>query len=867
MSDSDETDTIARMFARRVESASGGLDSSSAKASLGRMKKKQKASILLSVVALASSLAGGARAEESIDFDRDIRPILSDNCYPCHGPDSQTRKGKLRLDTKDGAFAVRRGEAAIVPGKSGESKVIARILTDDEDDLMPPPDSGRSLTVKQKALLRRWVDGGAIWDEHWAFRSAKRPELPQVKQKDWSRGAIDRFILAKIESENLEPSPQADPETLIRRLTLELTGLPPTIEEIDGFLEELADDSDAAYEKLVDRLLASPRYGERFVWDWLDASRYADSNGYQGDGERTMWPWRDWAARSMNFDLPFDDFTVEQLAGDMIPNGTLVQKLATGFHRNHMINGEGGRIAEENRVEYVFDKAETTATIWLGVTLECARCHDHKFDQLTQKEYYEFYAFFNNTPVNGGGGNGQTPPTIRYGTPDDEHRQIAYRVTSDRLAKDLEAWEKGNLPDDVRAKLPEETRKFLGTAPSSRNNDQLKKLVAHFSKEAAYAEYGKRLETLRKNNEERAGHENGLPRVMVLEDRKDLRESFILDRGLYNKRGDKVTAGVPAALPSLPKDAPRNRLSLATWLVEPEHPLTSRVTVNRFWQLFFGTGLVKTVGDFGVQGEKPSHPGLLDWLAVDFVENGWSVKRLYRDFVLSATYRQSARVTPELIEKDPLNRLLARMGRYRLPSHSIRDYALFTSGLLVGKIGGPSVNPYQPSGIWEEATFGKKRFRQDHGEKLYRRSLYTFWRRIARPTLFFDAASRQTCTVLPQRTNTPLHALTTLNDVTFAEAARVLARRVIESSDEEAARLRRAFRIATSRRPTDAEMKILSGRLAKLLEQYRELPEEATKITTVGEFEKAEGLDVVEHAAYSVLCSLLLNLDEALTKP
>jgi hypothetical protein len=710
-------------------------------------------------------------AADPVDFGREILPILSDNCFQCHGPDAKARKGDLRLDTQDGAL--RKDDPVIVPGKSGESEVIRRLVSTESSKRMPPPKTGRTLSARQIATLRQWINEGAKWGKHWAFEKPRRPSLPAVNDTQWSRNALDQFILARLEQEGLKPSPEASRATLIRRLTLDLTGLPPTPQEVDAVL---ADRSPDWYEKLVDRLLASPHYGERMVWEWLDAARYADSNGYQGDGERTMWPWRDWAVDALNRNLPFDEFTIWQLAGDLLPNATAEQKLATAFCRNHMINGEGGRIPEENRVDYVMDMAETTGTVWLGLTFNCCRCHDHKFDALSQRDYYGLFAFFNQTPVNGGGGDPATKPVL------------------------------------------EVVPKLLTLKPV---------------------------------------------RVMVMEDMPKPRETFILSRGNYEKPGEKVTAAVPAAL-SVAKA--NNRLDLARWLVSADNPLTARVTVNRAWMEFFGNGLVKTPEDFGVQGEKPSHPELLDWLACEFRSN-WDMKALHRLIVTSATYRQSSKVTPALHEHDPQNRLLARGPRFRLPSWMIRDQALAASGLLAGRIGGPSVNPYQPAGVWEEATFGGKRYQQDHGDALHRRSVYTFWRRIIGPTPFFDTAPRQTCVVKPTRTNSPLHALTTLNDVTYVEAARTLAERVLTAIGPDAEpRLDLAFRLVLARPPSSEEKTVLLAALTRLRREFTADPSAAKKLLAVGESKQNEKLDVIEHAAWTALATALLNLDETLTR-
>ena len=811
-----------------------------------------------------------------IDFDRDVRPILSDNCFHCHGPDPSSREGGakreegVRLDTREGLLAdLGDGRAVVRPGDPAQSELMKRVLHADPTERMPPPSSRRELTPLQIATLERWITAGAKWKQHWAFEPPQRPDLPPVKNVEWPRGAIDRFVLAGLELKGWAPSPPASKELLLRRVTLDLTGVPPTLEELDRFL---ADSSPSAYENVVDALLASSRYGERMAWDWLDAARYADSNGFQGDAERTMWPWRDWVVRAINEGMSFDRFTIEQLAGDLLPEATLEQHVATGFNRNHMFNAEGGRIAEETRVENVFDRVETTATVWLGLTFTCARCHDHKFDPITQREYFEMYAFFNNTSENGSGGRspGGVAPTVNWLSPERRAKKAEAERMIVELAQALESLEKaafgdgGKLSDD---KLPENVRKALGSTPRDRSGDRLKDIREHVVNlvgvDGAYVAALEKLET---RVREREAIARSATKVMVMDERSKKRTSHILVRGAYNKKGERVEESVPSVLPSLPDGAPRHRLTLAEWIVSREHPLTARVTVNRAWQTFFGTGLVATPEDFGSQGEKPSHPDLLDWLAVEFMDSGWNTKALHKKIVMSATYRQSARVSAEAVERDPDNRYLSRGPRFRMPSWMLRDQALFVSGLLVEKLGGPSVNPYQPPGVWAEATFGKKRYSRGKGDDLYRRSLYTFWRRIIGPTMFFDAGKRQTCTVQSSRTNTPLHALATLNDVTYVEAARALAQRVLQSGGaSDRARLATAFRMATSRQPAAAEVDVLSARLVHLREHYRADSVAAEALLTFGDSPRDNTLEAAEHAAWTCITSILLNLDETLT--
>ncbi|HEY7157679.1 MAG TPA: PSD1 and planctomycete cytochrome C domain-containing protein [Gemmataceae bacterium] len=811
---------------------------------------------LLAVPAAAAEPKSNAPSAPIV-FGRDVLPILSDNCFLCHGPDARKRKADLRLDTKEGAL--RRDDPVIVPGKSGDSELFRRIASDDPGEIMPPPKANRKLTAGQIALLKRWIDEGAKWGKHWAFEKPARPPLPAVNEKNWPRNPIDFFVLARLEAEGLKPSPPASKETLLRRVTLDLTGLPPTLAEMDAFR---ADNSPDAYEKVVDRLLASPRYGERMAWEWLDAARYADSNGYQGDAERTMWPWRDWVIEAINRNLPFDQFTVQQLAGDLLPNASREQKLATAFCRNHAINGEGGRIPEENRVDYVMDMMETTGTIWLGLTFNCCRCHDHKFDPLTQKDYYSLFAFFNQTPITGGGGNPQTPPVLELASREQtaELAKLTARVRDAARAVEEMEHKLDLSGDDLKAEV---AAAFKAPA-AKRNRGQIEKLERHW--EATQPAYVALLKKQREAIDARDGFSRSFPRVMVMEDMPKPRDTFLLTRGSYEHPAEKVGMAVPASMPPLPHAAPKNRLALARWLVSSENPLTARVIVNRYWQQFFGVGLVKTSEDFGVRGERPSHPDLLDWLAMEFIHSGWDVKKLHRRIVTSATYRQSSRVPAALVERDPENRLLARGPRFRMPSWMIHDQALAASGLLVSKIGGAPVKSYQPAGVWEEATFGTKRYQRDKGAALYRRGVYTFWRRIVGPTMFFDSSARQTCVVKPTRTNTPLHALSTLNDVTYTEAARALAERVLTTAGPPEKRVELAFRLVLGREPSAEEQRVLLAGLERVRRQFAADPAAAKKLLSIGESKRDEALDVVAHAAYAAMCTAILNLDEALTK-
>ncbi len=736
-----------------------------------------KRSFRIGALLFATTLTG------EVDFARQVLPILSENCFNCHGPDEKTRKGDLRLDQHKGTLADLGGYAAVVPGKPEESELLARITASDPNERMPPPKSKLALTAKEIATLKEWIASGASWERHWAFESVQRPGA--VKG---SKHPLDFFVERRLTKEKLKPNGRASKETLVRRLFLDLTGLPPSPEDVDGFL---ADESVQAWEALVDRALASPAFGERMAWNWLEAARYADSNGYQGDRERTMWPWRDWVVKAFNDNLSYDRFTILQLAGDLLPDAGPEQILPTAFNRNHMINGEGGRIAEENRVDYVFDMTETMGTVWLGLTLNCCRCHDHKFDPVKQTEYYRLTAFFNQTPVNGGGGNPQTAPVLEASSP--IHDALAAKT--------------GGKPKDGRVK------------------------------------------------------------VMVMADMGKSRLTYLLDRGLYNQRREQVSAGTPAFLPPLPNTERPNRLDLARWLVARDNPLTARVTVNRIWQMLFGNGLVKTVEDFGRQAEHPFHPELLDWLAAEFMESGWNLKALLKTILTSETYRRDSSVpSPAAYESDPENRLLARGPRFRMPSWMIRDQALAAAGILNRELGGKPVFGYQPPGVWAEATFGKKRYQQDAGNALRRRSLYLFWRRIVGPTTFFDVAKRQVCEVKPLRTNTPMHALTTLNDVTYVEAARAFAQKLLLEAEEDEARLNLAGKRLLARTPSPEEGRIWQLSLDRARKAFTADPEAAKHFLSHGDWKHAPGQDPVTHAAWAALCLNLFNLDETLNK-
>ena len=837
------------------------------------MKGHSRPFLLMLFACFAGQAAEGAAVglkEREIVFSRDILPILSDNCFHCHGPDpKEGRKGDLRLDVETEAKKVRDGHAAIAAGKAEESEVILRLLSSDRDEKMPPPKTGRALKEEQVALLKRWIDEGAQWGKHWSFEPLKRPPL-----NAGSGHPVDAIVDARLKNEGVSPSGPAPQHTLIRRLSLDLTGLPPTLAQLEMFLSDTAP---GAWERAVDRMLASPAFGERMAWDWLDAARYADSNGYQGDADRTMWPWRDWVVNAFNQNLPFNEFTVWQLAGDLLPAPTHEQILATGFNRNHMINGEGGRIAEENRVDYVMDMSETMGSVWLGLTLNCCRCHDHKFDPLTQREYYQFTAFFNQTPVTGGGGNAQTPPVLDCPLPGQsdkiEKAEADWKRTLDLLrTKEGElfprAANKQLVESTATADLSKPVRDALSLVPASRKSEQWELLIKEFG--GKQDEYGTLLKAA--SNAKKALDEirNAVPRVMVMKDEDKPRQTFLLNRGLYNQPGPEVQAAVPGVLPAMEVGDGRERatrLDLARWLVSEKNPLTARVAVNRFWQMLFGIGLIKTPEDFGVQAEYPVYPEILDWLASEFVESGWDVKRLLRTVVTSEAYKRSSVVSkPELRERDPDNRLLSRGPRFRMPSWMIRDQALFVSGLMNVSIGGPPVFPYQPAGVWEEATFGKRQYHQSGGSDLHRRSLYTFWRRIVGPTVFFDVARRQVCEVKPLRTNTPMHALTTLNDITYVEAAAAMARVALKSSSVDVDRLRTVAKRVLCRDLSPPELAVWMRTIERSRKAFEQDVHAAERLLGQLSAVKDGELQPAIHAAWTMLCLNMLNLDETLTK-
>ncbi len=1019
-----------------------------------------------------STALGVAREVGAVDFSREILPVLSENCFQCHGPDEANREAGLRLDQEEGAFAeADSGERAIVAGDVDNSALILRITSDDPDLVMPPPDSGKNLTASQIAGITEWIAAGAKWSGHWSFQKPVQPALPRAAPKWRVNNPIDLFIHRRLTETGLAPALRADRETLIRRVTLDLTGLPPTIEEVDAFL---GDDSPAAYEKLIDRLLESTAYGEHMTRIWLDAARYADTHGLHLDNERSIWPYRDWVINAFQTNMPFDKFTIEQIAGDLLPDATLDQRVATGFNRCNVTTSEGGSIDDEYYVRYAVDRVETTATVWLGLTAGCAACHDHKFDPLTQKEFYQLFSYFFSLTERAMDGNALLPPPI-VKVPSQEQidskSQIQDSLTAiDRRIADLlsdadytdpfpdeslgdldegeSIWFDDKLPDGAKPQgdgpdpwnfvsgpdhpvhrgenssvrtgtgltqhfftdadpkltvaapgrlfayvyldpdnppetvqlqfndgswnhraywgadkghgagqtgaanfragdlpetgkwvrlevdaasvglkpdsqlggwaftqfggtvhwdaagtisvaplpteklasihlwqqyrgkvtsppLPPEIQKIVDLEDVKRSDDQRIELTRYYLKHVSpdykgvFARPIKEQDGLRTQLEEL---ENSIPATLVMEDRKEPRQAHLLERGEYTEKGEAVASAVPQWIAPLEPDAPANRLGLATWLVSPENPLTARVTVNRIWQHFFGVGLVKTAEDFGIQGEQPSHPELLDWLALRFIESGWDMKRFQKMLLMSATYQQSSHISPEKRSADPENRLLSHGSRFRLDAEIIRDSALAVSGLLVKTIGGKSVRPYQPAGLWKPVGFGGSNtsiFVQDEGSKLYRRSLYTFWKRTSPPPSMatFDAPDRETCQVRRARTNTPLQSLVLMNDVQFVEAARKLAERVMtEGGDETAQRLVHAFRMVTSRRPDSDEVESLVRLYDEYLDEFITDPEAANKLLDTGDSPRHPGLDSNELASWTMITHLLLNLSETVTK-
>lgn len=739
------------------------------------------------------------RIPDVVDFNFHIRPILSDRCFKCHGPDANQRKANLRLDTEAGLYQALKDNPqghVIVNGDPDNSELFQRLISEDTSLVMPPPYSNLKVTDHEKKLIERWIEQGAKYQKHWAFITPQPQTVPDIED-EWISNDIDRFILAKLEEQDLEPNGKADKERLLKRVSFDLTGLPPTIELQDRFL---GDNDPNAYEKIVDELLANPHYGEKMAVYWLDVARYADSHGYQDDGLRTMWPWRDWVIHAFNANYPYDKFLTWQLAGDLLPNPSKEMLLATGFNRNHKITQEGGVIDEEYRIEYVTDRTNTFGKAFLALTLECAKCHDHKYDPISQKDYYRTFAFFNQVP------------------------------------------EKGLLGDIQLASLADPPRLTITT-------DDVKNILTFINKK-----------------------EKEPVQVMVMKDSSVLRPTYVLIRGAYDVHGEQVDFQVPQEIyPFDTTRLPKNRLGLAQWLTDKNHPLTSRVFVNRVWQEFFGKGIVKTSGDFGMQGELPSHPELLDWLALDFMDNGWDIKRLVKQIVMSSTYQQSAEISERQRAVDPDNRYLSHAARLRLPSEFVKDHVLASSGLLVPEIGGPSVKPYQPDGIWELSTSGRgvlANYVQDHGEKLYRRGMYNFIKRTVPPPvmLMFDASNRDQCEVRRISTNTPLQALIMMNDPMVLEASRVLAEKLMTEDLSVPDKIRKAARLILCRKIGEKELNILNGFYDEEKAYYSAESAKAEQKLEIGEYKHEAVADVASTAALMEVASTLYNMDEAITK-
>jgi hypothetical protein len=768
-------------------------------------------------VILAGSVALGAvplvmlfdaqpvlRGREPIGFNAEIRPILSEHCFQCHGTDAAARAADLRLDDRAAVIA----QGAIVPGDTRSSPLLVRVRSADPADVMPPPSAHRPLDARQRELLARWIAEGARYEPHWSFVPPRRTPT------DEGSNPVDAIVTARLASEGLALAGEADRATLIRRLNLDLTGLPPTPEEVTAFLD---DREPGAYERVVDRLLASPHYGERMALPWLDAARYADSNGFQQDGDTFQWVWRDWLVRELNRDTPYDALSTRMLAGDLLPDATDDDRIASAFNRNHLLNGEGGAIPEENRWVSLFDRVDATATTWLGLTMSCAQCHDHKYDPITQRDYYALLDAFNRVPESG---------------------IVAGSASRFRIADPVQV-----APSQSQRARRTELEAALAAAAEGPTRD-----AARGALDAFLADQW--------------------PRVMVMSDAQP-RETRVLARGDYLAPGDPVAFATPAFLPVLPAGASRDRLGLAQWLFSPQNPLVARVAVNRAWQSFFGDGLVRTPEDFGVQGDRPVLQELLDTLAVEFRESGWRTKPLHRLIVTSRVYRQSSRVDEEVRRRDPDNRLLARAPRVRLPAMALRDSALAASGLLDDRVGGAPVYPYQPPRVWESLAITMERnfdYPASHGADLYRRSIYTFWRRTIAPANMFDASQRQSCRVRVAVTNSPLHALTTLNDPTFVEAARALAERAMRNEAGSDARLAWVFARVLAREPSERERALLAALFARQHATFARDPRSAERFLAVGESPRDGSLDAVGHAALAASCLAILNLDEAITR-
>lgn len=800
---------------------------------------------MLLVLSCAGAL--GATHGPDIDFNRDVRPILSENCFKCHGPGEEERKAKLRLDLRDAATkSAKSGNVAIVPGAAEKSELVARITAKDPDDRMPPLKTGKTLSHAQIEVLSRWIAQGAPYAVHWAYVKPQRPPLPSVRHNRWPRNPIDYFILARLEREGLTPSAPADKPTLIRRVSLDLTGLPPTITEVDEFLQDKSPD---AYERLVDRLLGKPAFGEHWARMWLDLARYADSAGYADDPPRTIWAFRDYVIKSFNADKPFDRFTIEQIAGDLLDDADEDTKVATAFHRNTMTNNEGGTSDEEFRNAAVVDRVNTTMSVWMGTTMACAQCHTHKYDPFTQTEYFRFFAFFNNT--------------------EDADRQDEAPVLD--FSSTAEKRQREQLQADiakVEARLATSTNAPQGSG--GKTEEPIATSKAEGSAQTTTEPKADRAE-LKKLKQELAAMEVKTVPIMRELTGDKRRKTFVEFRGNYLALGDEVTPAVPAVLDPLPPGAPLNRLAIAHWLVDQNNPLTSRVIANRFWEQIFGIGIVRTCEDFGTQGDRPTHPALLDWLATELVAQHWDIKKYLKLLVTSATYCQSSVVTPKLLARDPDNLLLARGPRFRAPAEVIRDQALAVSGLLSSKLYGPPVRPPQASLGLSAAFGGSLDWKTSTGEDRYRRAVYTEWRRTNpyASMATFDAPSREVCALRRPRSNTPLQALVTLNDPVYVEAAQALGARMAKAPGSDGERLTYGFRLCLARPPRPDELTRLLAFYRDTKADYTAKPELAAKMTMPlqGSSLSAPTGEPSELAAWAAVGNVLLNLDEMLMKP
>jgi hypothetical protein len=820
---------------------------------------------------LFSTSPANAQPAGKVQFGRDILPILSTHCFTCHGPDAKVQKAGLRLDVFETATKkLKTGNRAVVPGNVKESELIARIYAQDESERMPPKSAKKTLKDSDKVLLKRWIEEGAEYQRHWAFVVPKRPPLPEVQNKTWVRNPIDQFLLARMEKESLKPSQEADRYTIPRRLAIDLTGLPPTIEMADRFVNDKNPD---AYERYVDRLLDLPAYGERWSHVWLDLARYADSNGYATDSGRTIWKYRDWVIDAINKNLPYDRFTIEQIAGDMLPGATQDQILATAFHRNTLTNDEGGTSDEEFRVVAVVDRVNTTMQVWMGVTIACAQCHDHKYDAISQEEYFRMFAIFNQSEDSDKSDNS---PNLLIITPAELNQKAKLESVIAKLEMDLlqanpkfdEAQAQWEADKKATAKAPANIKKILAADAKKRNDAQKLELMKYFrSTLPELKAVADQIAAARKQYDAVKGVPT--PIMRELPD-KQKRVTKIHIRGNFLDQGKEVRPGVPAFLHPLAKDQPANRLSLAQWLVSSDNPLTARVTVNRYWEQIFGLGLMESPDDFGIRGKAPTHPELLDWLAVEFSTNlQWDVKNLLKLIVTSAAYRQASTATPALIERDPDNRWLARGPRFRSSAEVIRDQSLYVADLLSPKMYGAPVRPPRPKLGLTAAFGGTTDWDTSAGEDKYRRALYTQWRRTTPyPSMTtFDAPSRNVCTISRPRTNTPLQALVTLNDPVYVEAAQALGRRLVkEGGPTLESKLQYGFRLCLTRPAREVELKRLTELYTKAQAEYAKNPKLAMQMATDPLGPLPAGLQAPEMAAWAVVGNVLLNLDETLAK-